>query len=51
MHVSILGWCRELNYAMYFYDGSRNAVVMTDIDGKELVVDCIRQRHRLVLMR
>ena len=29
-----------LNYTVYQYDGSRNAVVMTDMDGKELVIDC-----------
>lgn len=29
-----------LNYMVYQYDGSRNAVVMTDMDGKELVIDC-----------
>lgn len=29
-----------LNYMVYHYDGSRNAVVMTDMDGKELVIDC-----------
>ena len=30
----------ELNYTVYKYDGSRNAVVMTDMDGKQLVIDC-----------
>ena len=29
-----------LNYIVYRYDGSRNAVVMTDMDGKKLVIDC-----------
>ena len=29
-----------LNYTVYKYDGSRNAVVMTDMDGKQLVIDC-----------
>ena len=31
-----------LNYMGYQYDGSRDAVVMTDMDGKELVIDCDR---------
>lgn len=29
-----------LNYMVYQYDGSRNAVVMTDMNGKKLVIDC-----------
>ena len=29
-----------LNYTVYQYDGSSNAVVMTDMDGKQLVIDC-----------
>lgn len=28
-----------LNYTVYQYDGSRNAVVMTDMVGKQLVID------------
>ncbi len=28
-----------LNYMVYHYDGSRNAVAMTDMAGKELVID------------
>ena len=28
-----------LKYTVYQYDGSSNAVVMTDMDGKELVID------------
>ena len=31
-----------LNYTVYRYDGSRNAVVMSDMDGKELVIDCVK---------
>jgi hypothetical protein len=31
-----------LNYTVYQHDGSRNAVVMTDMDGKELLIDCDR---------
>lgn len=29
-----------MKYSLYFYDYSRNAVVMTDMDGKELVIEC-----------
>ena len=29
-----------LNYTVYQYDGSRHAVIMTDMDGKEVVVEC-----------
>lgn len=29
-----------LNYMVYQYDGSRNAVVMTDMDGWEIVIEC-----------
>lgn len=37
-----------LNYTVYQYDGNRNAVVMTDMDGKELVIDCDKaQAQRL----
>lgn len=32
-----------MKYNLYFYDGSKNAVVMTDmVEGKELVVECDR---------
>ena len=37
-----------LNYTVYQYDGSRNAVVMTDIDGKELVIDCDKAEMQVV---
>ena len=37
-----------LNYTVYQYDGSRNAVVMTDRDGKELVSDCDRAEAQVV---
>ena len=38
-----------LNYMVYQYDGSRNAVVMTDMDGRELVIDCDRAEAQVVL--
>ena len=37
-----------LNYTVYQYDDSRNAVVMTDMDGKELVIDCDRAEVQVV---
>lgn len=39
-----------LNYMVYQYDGCRNAVVMTDTDGKQLVIACDKARRRLYLM-
>jgi hypothetical protein len=38
-----------LNYTLYQYDGSRNAVVMTDMDGKKLVIDCDKAEAQVVL--
>ena len=29
-----------MKYNLYFYDDTRNAVIMTDMDGKQLVIDC-----------
>ena len=37
-----------LNYTVYQYDGSRNAVVMTDMEGKELVIDCDKAEKQVV---
>lgn len=31
-------------YDIYFYDSERNAVVVTDMDGKQLVIDCKKSR-------
>ena len=38
-----------LNYTVYQYDGSRNAVVMTDMEGKELVINCNKAEAQVVL--
>lgn len=38
----------ELNYTVYFYDGSRDAVVMRDIDGKEIAVECDKAEAQVV---
>ena len=37
-----------LNYMIYRYDGCRNAVVMTDMDGKELVIECDKAEAQVV---
>lgn len=37
-----------LNYTVYQYDGSRKAVVMTDMEGKELVIDCDKAETQVV---
>ena len=37
-----------LNYMIYRYDGCRNAVVMTDMDGKEFVVECDKAEAKVV---
>ena len=37
-----------LNYTVYQYDGSRNAVVMTDMEGKQLVIDCDKAEEQVV---
>ena len=37
-----------LNYMVYQYDGSRNTVVMTDIDGKEIVIECDKAEAQVV---
>lgn len=34
------GGIMELNYTIYRYDADRNAVIMTDMDGRKLVVEC-----------
>ena len=38
-----------MKYSLYFYDYSRNAVVMTDMDGKELVIDCDKAEEQETL--
>ena len=37
-----------LNYMIYQYDGNRNAVVMTDMDGKEFVAECDKAEAKVV---
>ena len=37
-----------MKYNLYFYDGSKNAVVMTDMEGKELVEECDRTEANVV---
>lgn len=38
-----------MKYNLYFYDGGRNAVVMTNMDGKELVIDCDKAEEQVML--
>lgn len=37
-----------MNYNVFTYDGSRQAVVMTDMDGNELVIDCKKAEAQIV---
>ena len=37
-----------LNYMVYQYDGSRNTVVMTEMDGKEIVIECDKAEAQVV---
>ena len=37
-----------LNYTVYQYDNNRNAVVMTDMDGKEIVIECDKAEAQVV---
>jgi len=37
-----------MKYNLYIYDGNRNAVVMTDMDGKELVIDCDKAEAQVI---
>lgn len=37
-----------MKYNLYFYDDTRNAVIMTDMDGKQLVIDCDKSEEQVV---
>lgn len=37
-----------LNYTVYHYDGRRNATVMMDMEGKELVIECDKAEAQVV---
>ena len=37
-----------MKYILYFYDDTRNAVIMTDMDGKQLVIDCDKVEEQVV---
>ena len=37
-----------MKYNLYFYDDTRNAVIMTDMDGKQLVIDCDKAEEQVV---
>ena len=36
-----------LNYTLYHDDGGRNAVAMTDMEGKELAIDCDKAEEQV----
>ena len=35
-------------YNIYFYDSERDAVVVTDMDGKQLVIDCKKAETQVI---
>ena len=37
-----------MKYNLYFYDDTRNAVIMTDMDGQQLVIDCDKVEEQVV---
>lgn len=37
-----------MKYNLYFYDDTRNAVIMTDMDGKELTIDCDKAEAQII---
>lgn len=42
------GGIMELNYTIYRYDADRNAVIMTDMDGRELVIECDKAEANVI---
>lgn len=42
------GGIMALNYTIYHYDACRNAVIMTDMDGKELVIECEKAEANVI---
>ena len=37
-----------MKYTWHFYDDTRNAAVITDMDGKELTIDCDKAEAQVV---
>lgn len=37
-----------MKYNLFFYDDARNAVIMTDMDGKELTIDCDKAEEQVI---
>lgn len=37
-----------LKYTVYWYDSNRNAVVMIDMEGRELAIDCDKAETQVV---
>lgn len=42
------GGIMELNYTIYRYDVDRNVVIMTDMEGKELVIECDKAEANVI---
>ena len=38
----------ELNYTIYRYDVDRNVVIITDMEGKELVIECDKAEANVI---
>ncbi len=38
----------KLDYMIYHYDDNRNAVVLVDMDGRELVVECDKAEETVI---
>lgn len=38
----------KMVYNIYFYDSEKDAVVVTDMDGKQLVIDCKKAEAQVV---
>lgn len=38
----------KMVYNIYFYDSERDAVVVTDMDGKQLVIDCKKAETQVI---
>lgn len=42
------GGIMELNYTVYRYDADRNAVILTEMDDKELVIECDKAKANVL---
>lgn len=37
-----------MKYNLFFYDDARNTVIITDMDGKELTIDCDKAEAQII---